>query len=99
MTKPLELTRCLDLADLFAKKSYFLFGPRQNGKTHLIQKNLPKARVYDLLDGGTLAALSQNPSRIEQELTLQDQCVVFVDDVEILPLSDFLKSLWSGEFG
>jgi len=84
MTKPLELTRCLDLADLSAKKSYFLFGPRQTGKTHLIQKNLPKARVYDLLDGGTLAALSQNPSRIEQELTPQDHCVV-IDEVQRLP--------------
>lgn len=84
MTNPLELTRCLNLAGLLAKKSHFLFGPRQTGKTHLIQKNLPKARVYDLLDGGTLAALSQNPGRIEQELTPQDHCIV-IDEVHRLP--------------
>ncbi|MBK8575770.1 MAG: ATP-binding protein [Elusimicrobia bacterium] len=84
MTKSLELTRCLPLADLLAKKSYFLFGPRQTGKTHLIQKSLPKTRVYDLLDGATLAALSQNPGRIEQELAPQDQWVV-IDEVQRLP--------------
>lgn len=84
MTKSLELTRCLNLADLLAKKSYFLFGPRQTGKTHLIGKTIPKTRVYDLLDGGTLAALSQNPGRIEQELTPQDQWIV-IDEVQRLP--------------
>ncbi len=84
MTDPLELPRCLNLADLLAKKSYFLFGPRQTGKTHLIAKTIPEARIYDLLDGGTLAALSQNPGRIEQELTPQDQWVV-IDEVQRLP--------------
>jgi predicted AAA+ superfamily ATPase len=84
MENPLELTRCLNLPDLLAKKSYFLFGPRLTGKTHLIKKSLPKTRVYDLLDGATLAALSQNPGRIEQELGPKDQWVV-IDEVQCLP--------------
>jgi predicted AAA+ superfamily ATPase len=84
MTFPLEITRTLNLADLLAKKSYFLFGPRQTGKTHLIQKSLPKTRIYDLLNGSTLATLSQNPGRIEQEITPEDKWIV-IDEVQRLP--------------
>ena len=51
-TVPTELIidRMLDLPALLARKSYFLLGPRQTGKTTLIQRALPRARVYDLLD-------------------------------------------------
>ena len=42
--------RALDLAKLAARKSLFLFGPRQTGKTALVRHALPQARVYDLLD-------------------------------------------------
>jgi predicted AAA+ superfamily ATPase len=84
MAIPQEFLRNINLAELLAKKSYFLFGPRQTGKTSLIRLNLPKAKVYDLLDGATLATLSQNPRRIEQELSSQDQWVV-IDEVQRLP--------------
>lgn len=44
------IQRILDLNDLLGKKSYFLFGPRQTGKTFLIRHTLKNARIYDLLD-------------------------------------------------
>ena len=44
------LRRLLDLPALLQKKSHFLLGPRQTGKTFLIRHSLPDARVYDLLD-------------------------------------------------
>ena len=52
MATPLQpqIARLPDLAAWTASKSCFLFGPRQTGKTFLIRKTLPKARVYDLLD-------------------------------------------------
>jgi len=40
--------RLLDLPALLEKKSHFLLGPRQTGKTFLIQHTLKNARVYDL---------------------------------------------------
>jgi len=61
--------RILDLPALLKKKSHFLFGPRQTGKTFLIRHTLKDVRVYDLLDTSVYLALSQNPGRIAQELT------------------------------
>ena len=42
--------RLLDLRGLLEKKSYFLLGPRQTGKSSLIAHGLKGAHVYDLLD-------------------------------------------------
>jgi hypothetical protein len=69
--------RVLDLEALLAKKSHFLFGPRQTGKTFLVRESLPKnTRVYDLLDSSVYLDLSQHPGRIAQELTARDTVVV-----------------------
>ena len=76
--------RVLDLPALMARKSHFLLGPRQTGKTFLIQHQLKNARVYDLLDHSVYLALSQNPARIEQELTASDRVVV-IDEIQRLP--------------
>lgn len=78
------IDRILDLPALVKKKSYFLFGPRQTGKTFLIRHTLEGVRVYDLLDTSIYLALSQNPGRIAQELTPQDRIVV-IDEIQRLP--------------
>lgn len=77
--------RIVDLPHLLQKKSYFLFGPRQTGKTFLIHQTLKDARIYDLLDTSVYLALSQNPGRISQELTAQDKIVV-IDEIQRLPI-------------
>ena len=66
------------------KKSYFLFGPRQTGKTSLIRHRLENIKVYDLLDTSVYLALSQNPGRLEQELSRSDRLVV-IDEIQRLP--------------
>ena len=76
--------RILDLPALLEKKSYFLFGPRQTGKTSLIRHTLTNARIYDLLDASIYLALSRDPGRIGQELTPQDRIVV-IDEIQRLP--------------
>ena len=43
------IKRELDISNVLQKKTCFLFGPRQTGKTSLIQNTLPDYRVYDLL--------------------------------------------------
>lgn len=77
--------RAPNLPALLEKRSYFLLGPRQTGKTTLVQKMLPKARVYDLLDTSVYLALSQQPGRLTQELLPSDQVVV-IDEIQRLPI-------------
>jgi len=84
MTVP-YIPRTLDLGSLLRKKSHFLLGPRQTGKTTLIRRTLPpRARVYDLLDSATFLALSHNPGRIAEELDL-DTRIVVIDEIQRLP--------------
>lgn len=76
--------RSLDLRALVGKKSHFLFGPRQTGKTSLIRHSLPGVRCYDLLDSVVYLALSHDPGRLAQELTARDSVVV-IDEIQRLP--------------
>src|SRR3989338_6245873 len=79
-----EIPRTLDLRALVARKSHFLLGPRQTGKTFLVRQALPRARLYDLLDASVYLALSRDPTRLGQELTPQDRVVV-IDEIQRLP--------------
>lgn len=79
-----EIPRALDLTGLLGRKSHFLLGPRQTGKTTLIRNQLPGAVVYDLLDSSVFLALSQNPGRMAEELAPQTELVA-IDEIQRLP--------------
>lgn len=79
-----QIDRLIDLQALLKKKSHFLLGPRQTGKTFLVRHTLKDVRVYDLLDTAVYLALSQNPGRIAQELSPKDRIVV-IDEIQRLP--------------
>ncbi|MBI2061891.1 MAG: ATP-binding protein [Nitrospirae bacterium] len=79
------IDRLPDLSMWLDKKSHFLFGPRQTGKTFLIRRALPKARIYDLLDSSVYLALSQRPSRLGEEIAGDDRLVV-IDEIQRLPV-------------
>ncbi len=76
--------RIVDLRALLEKKSHFLFGPRQTGKTFWIRRTLPEARYYDLLDSSLYLSLSQDPVRLAQEIGAGDRFVV-IDEIQRLP--------------
>jgi predicted AAA+ superfamily ATPase len=76
--------RVLDVATLLARKTHFLLGPRQTGKTSLVQHALPEVPLYDLLDHSTYLTLSRDPGRLAQELD-QGQRAVVIDEVQRLP--------------
>lgn len=78
------IERLLDLPRLLSKRSHFLFGPRQTGKSFLIAHTLTEVRLYDLLESSTYVTLSQNPGRIAEELTARDRIVV-IDEIQRLP--------------
>jgi predicted AAA+ superfamily ATPase len=78
------IERLVDIEDLLAKKSHFLLGPRQTGKTSLIHHKLKDVRVYDLLDSEIYLTLSRNPGRIAEEIQPQDRIIV-IDEIQRLP--------------
>lgn len=82
---PIYIERVLNLPFLLQKKSHFLFGPRQTGKTSLIHHSLRGVRSYDLLDNSVYLSLSQDPGRIAQEINPRDKIVV-VDEIQRLPV-------------
>lgn len=80
----MQVSRYLNLNQTLASKSCFLFGPRQTGKSWIIQNQLRADRVYDLLDSETYLRLTQNPARLEAELQPGDKIVV-IDEIQKIP--------------
>lgn len=81
---PPTIPRVLDLGTLLARKSHFLLGPRQTGKTFLVRQTLPDARVYDLLDSAVYLTLNQTPGRIAEEVGARDTLIV-IDEIQRIP--------------
>lgn len=76
-------TRKLLLPPLLAKKSFFLFGPRSTGKSTLIQTQLPKAKIYDLLDDEVYSRLLRRPKLLMEEN--EKEKVIVIDEIQKLP--------------
>jgi predicted AAA+ superfamily ATPase len=82
------IPRQLDLLEILAQKSCFLFGPRQTGKSMLIRETLPPGTPsYNLLDQQLWMELSAHPARMREELEAKDlrNALVVVDEIEKLP--------------
>lgn len=79
------INRTLSPEALLEKKSFFLLGPRQTGKTSLIRHTLTGAKVYDLLDTSLFLAMSQKPGLLAEELTADDRFVI-IDEIQRLPV-------------
>ena len=83
------LPRQLNLIEATARRSCFLFGPRQTGKSMLIHQTLPKdTPIYDLLDHRVWLDLSANPTRMRQEIEAKNlrNALVVVDEIQKLPV-------------
>jgi len=75
--------RILDLNDLLKRKSHFLFVPRSVGKTTLIERTLPGALIFDLLDNSVYSRLIRRPSLITEE-AVPGQIIV-IDEIQKYP--------------
>jgi len=80
-----RIQRRLDLGDALKRKSCFLFGPRQVGKTFLIRETLPQYRCYNLLRTDLYRELSANPERLRQEVQPNDE-IIIIDEIQKLPV-------------
>jgi uncharacterized protein len=85
METAMFIKRQLNLLEILQKKSYFLFGPRQTGKTSLIQHTLSEYRYYNLLKTDVYLKLSRAPQRLRQEIADDDR-VVIIDEIQKLPI-------------
>lgn len=68
------------------KHSFFLWGPRQTGKTTLLRSTYPNAHWVDLLDTDTLIRLTQRPARLREEVeALPREQLVVIDEAQKIP--------------
>jgi uncharacterized protein len=79
------IPRVLDLKEKLVRNSYFLFGPRQTGKSSIVRHTLGEARVYDLLRSDVFLELSRRPAVLREEITGRGELVV-IDEIQKLPL-------------
>jgi len=79
----MDILRNLDLKDTLRRKSIFLFGPRQCGKSWLCDHTLGEAHFLDLLSSDTFIRLSQHPDYLEQ--VGGDGKPIVIDEIQKLP--------------
>ena len=82
--------RIIDL-DVAEKRTVFLWGARQTGKSTLLKKLFPDARRYDLLLSDTYRRLLGNPALIRQECEAENltgrtqKLPVVIDEIQKVP--------------
>ncbi len=79
------ISRRLDILKVLKQKSCFLFGPRQTGKSSLVEHLLGKYRTYNLLETDTFLKLSRAPERLREEYTAKDK-IIIIDEIQRLPI-------------
>lgn len=80
--------RVLNMTGSLARKSQFLFGPRQTGKTMWMDNELTTAAFrFNLLESNTYQRLAVDPSYLRQVLRRDssEQGLVIIDEIQKLP--------------
>lgn len=67
------------------RATFFLWGPRQTGKTTLLRATYPDAFWVDLLKADEYRRYLQNPERLREELALVSPRQVVIDEVQKVP--------------
>lgn len=78
------IERNLNLIKELEKKSHFLLGPRQTGKSFLIKNYFKKYPVYNLLDSEVFLKLSNSPKRLREEIKPGTK-IAIIDEIQKLP--------------
>ncbi len=82
--EPRMYKRTLQLFDIVNRKSVFLLGPRQTGKSTLLRGLFPDSLYVDLLEADTFRELSAFPETLRQRITDRHRFIV-IDEVQKLP--------------
>lgn len=82
--------RYLDISGVLGRKSLFLFGPRQTGKSTYLQRQFPDALYINLLKNSEYQDFLNNPSRLENLVTYfiknSKSRIIIVDEVQKHPI-------------
>jgi predicted AAA+ superfamily ATPase len=81
----INIKRNLDLRKTLERRSVFLFGPRQTGKSWIIRQTFGNELSYNLLDSDVTLRLSRSPNLMREEMTEQTKIIV-IDEVQRLPI-------------
>ena len=77
-----RLQKIIDIHD----DSVFLWGARQVGKSTLVKKLFPDAKVYDLLKSDEYSRLLRRPQLLREELISYDETkIVVIDEIQKIP--------------
>lgn len=77
-----RIQKILDIQD----DSVFLWGARQVGKSTLVKKLFPDAKIYDLLKSDEYSRLLRRPQLLREELMSYDETnVVVIDEIQKIP--------------
>jgi predicted AAA+ superfamily ATPase len=84
------INRNVDLCNILEKKSLFLFGPRQTGKSSFIKNQLMNndiAMFWTLLDGRLRLKVLADPSILRQEVEVRNlrDCIIIIDEIQKCP--------------
>lgn len=66
-------------------ETFFLWGPRQTGKSTLLRHEYPNARWIDLLRSEEYRRYLQNPELLREELAAQPTNQVVIDEIQKVP--------------
>lgn len=68
------------------KETFFLWGPRQSGKTTLLKERFPGAHRIDLLTASERMRFQLDPSRLREEVqALPQETRVVIDEIQKVP--------------
>lgn len=82
------IPRIANINDKLLKKSLFLFGPRQTGKTAYVKNQLAEPKLsWSLLDNELYRELSQKPSVLRNTLRAKNitDGIVVIDEIQKIP--------------
>ncbi len=86
MTIQLKYNRLIDLSDI-SRKSLFLLGPRQTGKSTLLKSEFPECPLINLLKSDQFLKYQLNPTLFREEiLTKTNTLPIIVDEIQKLPI-------------
>lgn len=79
------IKRSLDLSEILKRKSLFLFGPRQTGKTTFLKNFFPDAIYISLLSGEHFRLLSNTPEKLIEMIRYGNSHIIIIDEIQKVP--------------
>lgn len=78
------ITRIIDIKKITSRKSVFLLGPRQTGKSTFLRHEFPNAKKFSFLLNDVFLRFSQRPSLLRELVDKNDELIV-IDEIQRLP--------------